>query len=213
MARRSYDQYCGLARALDVLGERWTLLIVRNLLLGPQRYSELLRGLPGMTTNLLAKRLQDMEREGLIEHGTSGDDAAYRLTIAGRSLEPVIHALGRWGWQRMGKPTAKDRRSIEWLLVALRRRYRGGITLSAELEADGEPYHIVLRDEHAEIGRGRVPGADVRVRGKGVEIARLFLDGLPEDRDAPGVALEGTAKQLRTLVRAFARDDATARPP
>jgi DNA-binding HxlR family transcriptional regulator len=59
MARRSYDQYCGLARALDVLGERWTLLIVRNLLLGPQRYSDLLRGLPGITTNLLAKRLQE----------------------------------------------------------------------------------------------------------------------------------------------------------
>ena len=66
MARRSYDQYCGLARALDVVGERWTLLVIRNLLLGPQRYSDLLRGLPGITTNLLAKRLQEMEAMGLI---------------------------------------------------------------------------------------------------------------------------------------------------
>ena len=126
MPRRSYHQYCGLARALDVVGERWTLLVIRNLLLGPQRYSELLRGLPGITTNLLAKRLQEMEAMGLIERVTgAGEAAAYRLTDEGRALEPAIHALGRWGWQRIGTPSARDRRSVEWLLVALRRRYRG----------------------------------------------------------------------------------------
>jgi DNA-binding HxlR family transcriptional regulator len=158
MARRSYDQYCGLARALDVLGERWTLLIVRNLLLGPQRYSELLRGLPGITTNLLAKRLQEMEAEGLIERGEgTSDAAAYRLTAIGRDLEPAIHALGRWGWRRMGKPTGRDRRSIEWLLVSLRRRYRGDVTLSTELEADANAYHIVLRGARADIGRAACP--------------------------------------------------------
>ena len=127
MARRSYDQYCGLARALDVLGERWTLLVVRNLLLGPQRYSELLRGLPGITTNLLAKRLREMEEQGLIERGA---DDGYRLTPLGEALEPAIHALGRWGWQRMGKPTRRDRRNLDWLMVALRRRYLGGVTLT-----------------------------------------------------------------------------------
>jgi len=212
MARRSYDQYCGLARALDVLGERWTLLIVRNLLLGPQRYSELLRGLPGITTNLLAKRLQEMESEALIERGGSGDGAAYQLTTSGRALEPAIHALGRWGWQRIGKPTSRDRRSVEWLLVSLRRRYRGGTTLAAELEADGQPYHLVLRGDAAEIGRGRVPGADMRLRGKGIDIARLFLEGLPKDGEAAGIELEGTAKQLRTLVGAFTRGDTGTAP-
>jgi DNA-binding HxlR family transcriptional regulator len=208
MARRSYDQYCGLARALDVLGERWTLLIVRNLLLGPQRYSELLRGLPGITTNLLAKRLQEMEAEGLIERGDGASDAAaYRLTPMGRDLEPAIHALGRWGWRRMGKPSARDRRNIEWLLVSLRRRYRGGVTLSVELEADGAPYHLVLRGDRAEIGRGRVPGADLHVRGKGTEIARLFLDGLPRDADASGIEIDGNTRELRALIAAFHRGD------
>jgi DNA-binding HxlR family transcriptional regulator len=205
MPRRSYDQYCGLARALDVLGERWTLLIVRNLLLGPQRYSELLRGLPGITTNLLAKRLQEMEAEGVIERtGVAGDAAsAYRLTELGRSLEPAIHALGRWGWRRMSKPTAKDRRSLEWLLVTLRSRYRGGVTLSASIDADGAPYHIVLRDTRAEIGRGPAPGADLTLRGKGVDVARLFLEG-----DTPAeIEVEGAARQLRTLVSAFTRED------
>ena len=208
MPRRSYDQYCGLARALDVLGERWTLLIVRNLLLGPQRYSDLLRGLPGITTNLLAKRLQEMEAEGLIERGSDTSDAtAYRLTSIGRDLEPAIHALGRWGWRRMGKPTVRDRRSIEWLLVALRRGYRGNVTLSAELEADDAFYHIVLRGDRAEIGRGRVPAPDLRVRGKATEIARLFLDGLPRDPDESRLEVDGNARQLRTLVGAFERGD------
>src|ERR1051325_2704730 len=99
MDRRSYDQYVGLARALAVVGERWTLLIVRNLLLGSQRYSELLRALPGITTNLLAKRLQDMEELGLLERvGGESSGQAYRLTTLGLALEPAVHALSRWGW-------------------------------------------------------------------------------------------------------------------
>ena len=208
MSRRSYDQYCGLARALDVVGERWTLLVIRNLLLGPQRYSDLLRGLPGITTNLLAKRLQEMETMGLVERATGvGETAAYRLTDEGRALEPAIHALGRWGWQRMGKPSARDRRSIEWLLVALRRRYRGGVTLSAELEPDGAPYHIMLRGERAEIGRGAVPAADLRVRGAGLAIARLFLEGYPESGEPAGISVEGDVNDLRRLVNAFTRGD------
>ena len=207
MARRSYDQYCGLARALDVLGERWTLLVVRNLLLGPQRYSELLRGLPGITTNLLAKRLREMEEQGLIERGA---DDGYRLTPLGEALEPAIHALGRWGWQRMGKPTRRDRRNLDWLMVALRRRYLGGVTLTATFEAEGAPYHMVLRGERAEIGRGAAPGADIRVSGSVEAIARLFLDGLPEPRDEPALAVDGDAALLPVLVSAFARGDAQA---
>src|SRR5689334_519503 len=104
MDRRSYHQFCGLASALDVVGERWTLLIVRNLLLGPLRYSELLHGLPGITTNLLAKRLREMESHGLIERARSSatDSAsAYRLTELGAALEPALHALGSWGWNWM----------------------------------------------------------------------------------------------------------------
>jgi DNA-binding HxlR family transcriptional regulator len=206
MPRRSYDQYCGLARALDVLGERWTLLIVRNLLLGPQRYSALLRGLPGITTNLLAKRLQEMEAEGIIDR-TGGATDAYRLTEVGRALEPAIHALGRWGWQRLGKPRARDRRSFEWLLVTLRRRYRGHANLSVEIEADGAPYHIVLRGDRAEIGRGPVPAADLRLRGAGVDVAKLFLEGLPKGESLPRVEVDGSSRDLRVLCAAFSRGD------
>ena len=207
MPRRSYRQYCGLARSLDILGERWTLLVVRNLLLGPQRYSDLLRGLPGITTNLLAKRLKEMEAHGLIEHDTGDASfAAYRLTDAGKALEPAIHALGRWGWQQGAKPRAGDQRNVDWLLVALRRRYKGGVTLTATLEADGAPYHIVLRGDRAEIGRGAAPASDLRIVGKGPDIARLFLEGLSDDLSS--IAVEGgDPALLRTLVEAFARND------
>jgi len=204
MPRRSYDQYCGLARALDVLGERWTLLVVRNLLLGPQRYSELMRGLPGITTNLLAKRLKAMEAEGLVERAA---DESYRLTPLGASLEPAIHALGRWGWRRMGKPTRRDLRNLDWLMVALRRRYRGGATLTATLEADGSPYHMVLRGDRAQIGRGAAPASDLRVTGTPDAIARLFLDTLPDVATQPVVSVDGDEDLLGTLVRAFGRGD------
>src|SRR5262245_59973182 len=130
--RRSYDQYCGLAKALDVVGERWTLLVVRNLLLGPLRYSDLLRGLPGITTNLLAKRLRDMERLDLIEriNGPALETGhAYRLTALGAALEPAVHALGRWGWKQMSAPAKADHRSFDFLMVALRRRYLGSATI------------------------------------------------------------------------------------
>ena len=206
MSRRSYEQYCGLARALDVLGERWTLLIVRNLLLGPQRYSELMRGLPGITTNLLAKRLKEMEANGLIEQAVGdASTSTYRLTALGASLESAIHALGRWGWQRMGKPGRRDRRNLDWLLVALRRRYRGGVTLTATLEADGAPYHMVLRGDVAEIGRGAAPASDIRVTGTPTDIARLFVDGLP-DADSSSILASSVAHQSFT---AMARSNAS----
>jgi DNA-binding HxlR family transcriptional regulator len=210
MDRRSYNQYCGLARSLDVVGERWTLLIVRNLLLGPLRYSELLRGLPGITTNLLAKRLKEMEDLGLVERvrGTAGDDRhAYRLTALGQALEPAIHGLASWGWRWMKEPKKGELRSMEWLLVTLRRRYRGGKTLRAELVVDGVPYRILLTESAVETARGGVTAPDVRVRGTGAATARLFLDPASRRRAPAGLEVEGTRDALRTLTGAFATEE------
>lgn len=209
MRRRSYNQYCGLARSLDVVGERWTLLVVRNLLLGPLRYSELLRGLPGITTNLLAKRLQEMEGAGLLEREADG---AYRLTPQGAALEPAVHALGAWGWCRMPTSWRGEHRSVEFLLVALRRRYRGGAALRAELVADGVAYRVTLTPAAAEIARGPAPAADVRVRGTGGAVGRLFVDPWPGGAPA-GVEVEGRPEALRALVDAFATEDLSTGPP
>jgi len=100
--KRRYGQFCGVAFALDLVGERWTLLIVRDLVLGPRRFKDLLEGLPGIATNLLAQRLKEMESNGLVERVTLPPPAGstvYQLTAKGEALEPAIMTLGRWGAQ------------------------------------------------------------------------------------------------------------------
>ena len=214
MDRRSYHQHCGLAKALDAVGERWTLLVVRNLLLGPQRYSDLLRGLPGITTNLLAKRLRQMQGLGLVEKvqvAGGGAASSYRLTDRGAALEPAVHALARWGWAQMGAPVKKDYRSFDFLMVALRRLYRGGVKMRAELVADGAPYRIILGETHAEISRGDTPSPDLRVKGTAAAMAQLFLDEAPLARVPSSIEIEGTLAMLRTLLGAFTKPAADAR--
>jgi len=208
MDRRSYDQQCGLACALDIVGERWTLLVVRDLLLGPLRYSDLLRGLPGITTNLLAKRLREMEELGLIERvrGASAAGHTYRLTPLGAGLEPAVHALGGWGWKAMGTSLRGRHRSFGWLMVALRRRYRGGRVLRAEIVADDVPYRVVLAKDHAEISRGDLASPQLRLRGPGNAIAELFLDAKTRRHVPSSIKVEGTA-DVRTLLDAFATEE------
>jgi DNA-binding HxlR family transcriptional regulator len=91
--RNSYGQYCPISRALDVLGERWSLLIIRDMLVGATRFNDLARGLPGLSRSLLSKRLQQFEEEGLVDKVGS----EYHLTQAGRDLEPVVFGIGEWG--------------------------------------------------------------------------------------------------------------------
>ena len=208
MHRRNYKQFCGLARALDVVGERWTMLIVRNLLLGPLRYSDLLRGLPGITTNLLAKRLKEMEDAALIERiESAGVGAAYRLTDHGAGLEPAVHALGRWGWKQMSVPVKGEHRSFDYLMVSLRRRYLGDAHVRAELVADGTPYRIILAGRRAEIVRGDVASPDIRLRGPGASLARVFLDHASRKRLPADIIVEGSAESLGALLGAFATSD------
>src|SRR5215217_7201539 len=117
MSRRSYRQYCAMARALDVLGERWTLLIVRELLTGPKRFKDLLGGLPGIGTNLLAGRLKELEGEGLLRRTTlppPAGSAVYELTGRGRDLEPVLMGLARWGVDLLGEPRPGEAFKPAW---------------------------------------------------------------------------------------------------
>ncbi len=127
MAARTYHQLCGVAKALDLVGQRWTLLIIRDLMVGPLNYSGLLEGLPGLTTNLLAKRLKELSDGGLIEKdsATAGDrtKALYRLTDAGRALGPVISELANWGRQFGPPPKTGDAMNLRWAMVAMSRQY------------------------------------------------------------------------------------------
>src|SRR5688500_16508669 len=118
---RSYGQYCGLARALDVVGDRWNLLIVRQLLAAPARYRELLDGLPGVATNLLADRLRDLEAAGVVERrlADEGNAIVYGLTEWGAELREPIEGLIRWSTPLMTSGPGADRFRSEWLALAL----------------------------------------------------------------------------------------------
>jgi DNA-binding HxlR family transcriptional regulator len=118
---RSYGQYCGLARALDVVGDRWNLLIVRQLLIAPARYRDLLDGLPGVATNLLADRLRDLETAGVVERqlADAGNVVVYALTPWGAELREPVESLVRWSTPLMMRGPGGDRFQAEWLVVAL----------------------------------------------------------------------------------------------
>src|SRR4051812_37594553 len=124
---RSYGQYCGLSRALDVVGDRWNLLIVRQLLIAPARYRELLDGLPGVATNLVTSRLRDLETAGVIERrlAEEGNAIVYALTEWGAQLRAPIEGLIRWSTPLMARGPGGDRFCAEWLLVALPALFAG----------------------------------------------------------------------------------------
>ncbi|MFH9070573.1 winged helix-turn-helix transcriptional regulator [Streptomyces alboflavus] len=123
--RRSYDQYCAAARALDAVGDRWTLLIVRELLAGPRRYTDLHADLPGVSTDVLASRLKDMEQGGIASRRRMAAPVSayvYELTPRGRALLPVLEALGEWGAADLGERAATDAVRAHWFALPLRGR-------------------------------------------------------------------------------------------
>ena len=151
--RRSYRQYCGLARALDVVGDRWNLLIVRQLLVGPARYGELHAGLPGVATNLLVDRLRDLEGAGVIERRSAADSVpVYALTQWGAELRGPIEGLIRWSTPLMARGPDGDGFQLEWLAIALPALLEGrggtgtiGIAMDDEvLRVEASPRGVVV---------------------------------------------------------------------
>jgi DNA-binding HxlR family transcriptional regulator len=166
--RRTYRQLCGLAAALDVVGERWTMLLVRDLALGPRRYGELLDGLPGIGEGLLAQRLRHLEAEDLVRRTFSSEVGAvvYELTDGGRDLWAAMVPLAAWGLQRVEPIEEKDVRA-DWLAVQLQSRFdptkSAGIRERYEMRVDDEPYAITADDGRITVERGEAPDAVVRI--------------------------------------------------
>lgn len=121
MSRRSYDHYCAVSRALDLVGDRWSLLVVRELSAGPRRYSDLFADLPGISTDMLATRLKGLERDGVIIHRRNGMRSSYELTDTGRALRPVLDALAAWGTPLLGDRKPTDAVRAHWLALPLGR--------------------------------------------------------------------------------------------
>ncbi|WP_432054930.1 winged helix-turn-helix transcriptional regulator [Streptomyces sp. bgisy022] len=142
--RRSYDQYCSAARALDSVGDRWTLLIVRELLAGPRRYTDLHADLPGVSTDVLASRLRDMERDGLTTRRRlppPGAAHVYELTERGGALLPVLQALGAWGEAALGERRPTDAVRAHWFALPLLRALEGETGL-VEVRLDEGVFHL-----------------------------------------------------------------------
>ncbi|MEV6051291.1 winged helix-turn-helix transcriptional regulator [Streptomyces sp. NPDC052107] len=158
--RRSYDQYCSAARALDLVGDRWTLLIVRELLAGPRRYTDLHADLPGVSTDVLASRLKDMERDGLTTRRRlppPGAAYVYELTERGRALLPVLQALGRWGEAELGERRPTDAVRAHWFALPLLRGLEGEGLVEVRLE-EGD-FHLCVGTEEGQVyGDGPAPG-------------------------------------------------------
>ncbi len=145
--RRSYDQYCSAARALDAVGDRWTLLIVRELLAGPRRYTDLHADLPGVSTDVLASRLKDMERDGLTTRRRMPPPGAvyvYELTDRGRGLLPVLQALGEWGAPLLAERRPTDAVRAHWFALPLLRSLAGLGEGTVQIRLDEGEFHVRL---------------------------------------------------------------------
>lgn len=157
MAARSYGQYCGITTAVELIGERWAMLIIRDLMVGPRRYTDLQRGLPKIPTNILSTRLKELQEGGVVRRAPLyRTGLVYELTPYGRQLEPMLLALGRWGFPKMGEPGPDDIVTADSLTMALRTAFRPDA--AASLPAADYELHV------GEVAlRAQVDGADLRI--------------------------------------------------
>jgi DNA-binding HxlR family transcriptional regulator len=209
--RRDYGQYCGLARALDLVGERWALLIVRDLTIRPRRYTDLQSGLPGIPTNVLSTRLKELEQAGVVERRVAPAPqrgVVYALTPVGQELEPVLLALGRWGSSQLGDPRPGDVISPDAAVLNMRANFQpaeaAGVTGSWEIHVGDLVAYAVLTDGKFESGTGPAPSTPDLVM-----TARLGADDVPSYRafvkaaKAGKVDLVGPRELLDTFLRVF----------
>ena len=155
---RRYNDPCGIARALDVIGDRWALLVVRELIFGPKRFVQLRSGLHGVSPNVLSQRLRDLEDAGVVRRDVLDPPASvaiYELTSRGRALEPILLELGRWGSQE--PVTTSSELSVSALLLALKTVFDPAAAAEATfaLRVDGDWFRVTVADDSIDIAGGR----------------------------------------------------------
>ena len=207
MTNQHYGQFCGLARAAEIVGQRWTLLILRDLSVGPQRYSDLVSGLPGIPTNTLASRLKELEEEGIVERmaPSSGERAVvYRLTPRGEELGPAMDALSRWGAGGMRTPRDGEIVTTASIASALKVAAGDGVVPkewdTAFTVRVGEVVtHLIMRDGVITVGPGAAEAPDLVITA-GPQIRDLLAGELDAD-----TAIATGAVQLEGDASLFAR--------
>ena len=201
--------------ALDIIGERWTLLIVRELIEGPKRFTDLIDGLPGIGTNLLSKRLKEMESYDFIAHRRLPPPAAsavYELTAVGRSLEPVVSAIGQWGAtvilsQRVSSETKYFR--VGWATLAMRYMYNeelaSQLSGTYEIKVDDEVMHVIVKDGKIDPRFGPAESADIRVSMNLDTYKSLLLATTPVEEliKKGNIVIEGSIEEALKFYQLF----------
>src|SRR3712207_3152006 len=183
--RRTYDDGCAAAHALDLVGERWALLVVRELLLGPKRFTDLKAGLPGASPNVLSQRLRELEGAGIVRRRKLPPPAAsrvYELTEWGEELEPVIIRLGRWGARSPSRPRDAAL-GVDSLVLSFRTmfdlRAAEGLIASYELRLGEDRFRAEIANGRFEIARGDAEQPDAIIETDAATLAALVYAGRP----------------------------------
>jgi DNA-binding HxlR family transcriptional regulator len=211
MRTRAYGQYCGIARALELVGERWALLIVRDLLLGPKRFTDLRRGLPRIPSNILSARLKELEEAGVVRRSLlprPSSGVVYELTEYGRELEDALLRFGVWGARSLGDPRPEEIVTADSMRLALRATFQPeaarGLRASFELRLGGIVIHARVEEGALEVGEGPLPDADVTIE---TDLAlRLLMTGELSPAEAlktKRVRLAGDRKLFDRFVEIF----------
>jgi DNA-binding HxlR family transcriptional regulator len=206
MSHRSYNQYCGLAYALDIVGERWTLLIIRELIAGPRRFTDLMDGLPGISTNLLSERLKSLEQQGLLCRRLLPPPAGstvYELTSLGRALETTLIELGKWG-SRFVPSSPEDAFLLNAGSYALtlktffRPEKAHRISETYELHIDNEVLHVKIDEGELQVQQGEAPQAELLLYTDIASYLRLLTGQLKPDEAIAGglIRIEGDPAAL-----------------
>jgi DNA-binding HxlR family transcriptional regulator/putative sterol carrier protein len=221
MSQRTYGQYCGLAHALELVGERWAFLVVRDLLLGPKRFTELRRTLPRIPTNILSARLKELEEMGVVRRRILPRPATgvvYELTEYGLELEDVALQLGLWGAKTLGEPRPDDVLAVDSLLLALRATFQAeaasGVRAGYELRLGDVVVHAQVDDGALEVAAGPLPDADLVIE---TDLAlRALMTGELGPREAIErgiVRLQGKKKLFERFVEIFRIPPVTSAVP
>jgi DNA-binding HxlR family transcriptional regulator len=198
---RSYGQYCGLARGLDLIGDRWVLLIVRELLNGPRRYGELLDGLPGVATNLLAERLRTMQADGIV---IRCEDDRYALTEWGQGLRDVVFAIGRWAYPVMGAMTEGEAFRSYWIAHPIAALFPGvdpsRPELTIEVRCGDRPMTIQSSAGKVNVEPGQAAAPDLVLTGPPDAVVGLLAHRISaSNAKGLGLAVTGDIRRLRRL--------------
>jgi DNA-binding HxlR family transcriptional regulator len=202
---RTYGDRCGIARALDLVGERWALLVVRELLLGPKRFTDLRAGLPNIGPDVLSQRLRELETSGVIRRRRLAPPAAsqvYQLTDWGRDLEPVVLGLGRWG-SHAPVPSEDAPLGADAAMIALKTMFHppaaDGLEASYAVRLGEDEYDVRVAGGRLEITRGAPARADATIETDPATLAMVLWHGRPMD----DLRVEGSRLLARRFLRLF----------